>query len=214
MKTRLIAAGLLFSTYGFAAVPIDGWYTQLFGGYSFLYDNVSTFNNAGLLFNNSSYNNGYNAGGRVGYQSHPMRYEGEYTYFGSTNKGFNVDGLRARDVSGGSGFGNLLMANVYYDAPDMLPAISPFLGVGIGYGNMHAELISQDPRHFHSLSLVQNTFTYQGTAGFTFNFSENYAINWGYRYAATAKSGVFGRVYTVHMASAAAIYHFDQGDYK
>lgn len=195
-----------------AATPVDGWYTSLFGGYTYLTDN--TLNTTyGVVRNKSAYNNGYNAGGRFGYQSNPLRYELEYTYLNADAKSFSVDYIRQTSVTGYAS-GNFFMANAYYDFPDMLPAISPFLGVGIGYAYLQGRLNSLGPTNATYFSTSDSAFTYQGTAGVTFNFAENYAVNAAYRYVVTNQTDGFGKIFQAQIASLGVVYHFDQGIYK
>jgi opacity protein-like surface antigen len=191
-----------------SATPVDGWYTNLFGGYSYLTDNTYNFS-YGLLRTKSSYNGGYNVGGRVGYQSHPLRYELEYTYINANAKNFQIDYLPQTGVNGYTS-GNLFMANAYYDFPDMLPDLSPYLGLGIGYAYLQNILNSVGT--FYNASA--NVFAYQGTAGITYNFAEHYAVNLAYRYVATDNSGGFGKIVQVQMANIGVVYHFDKGIYK
>lgn len=208
MKKLILSASLLATGLVNAATPIDGWYTSAFGGFTYLPNNISTIN-SGVFLDASSYVTGYNVGGRVGYQSNPLRYEFEYTFLSSGLNGFNINSVSQANVSGSSS-GSLLMANIYYDFPDMLPAMSPFLGVGIGGAILETTLIS-DSGYFH---LDESQFAYQGTAGITYNFSENYSINLAYRYAAVANNDNYGMNFQAHMLSAGGTYHFDRGFYK
>jgi opacity protein-like surface antigen len=203
---------LLASSIATASTPVDGWYTSVFGGYTYLPNNINN-TNYGFLLNGSAYNSGYNAGGRMGYQSNPLRYELEYTYLQANSKTFDINYVTQTGVTGYAS-GNLFMANVYYDFPDMLPAISPFLGAGIGYGYLHGVLNSQGPLAATYFSTNENAFAYQGTAGITYNFAENYAINLAYRYVATDKTDGFGQTFQAHIANAGVVYHFDKGNYK
>jgi opacity protein-like surface antigen len=212
MRIRLFSAALLASSIATAATPVDGWYTSVFGGYTYLPDNISTSNST-IFLNGSAYNGGYNAGGRIGYQSNPLRYELEYTYLHADAKNFDDDYTRQEGVDGFAS-ANLFMANVYYDFPNMLPAISPYLGVGIGYAYLEAELNSLGPLGGAYFKTTDNAFAYQGTAGITYNFAENYAVNFAYRYVATDKPNGFGKVVQAHIANAGVVYHFDQGNYK
>lgn len=213
MNSKILIAAFLATGVASAATPVDGFYTSVFGGYTYLPDSVNTVFD-GYLFNGTSFNNGYNVGGRIGYQNHPMRYELEYTYYTANNTGFGVDFLPQEGPFAGNSSGNLLMANIYYDFPEMLPAISPFLGLGIGYASIQTTLSSEGPLLPAYFSASESAFAYQGTTGITYNFAENYAVNLSYRYIATGKSGVFGRVYQNHTADVGVIYHFDQGNYK
>jgi opacity protein-like surface antigen len=213
MRIQLLSAALLASSIATAATPVNGWYTSVFGGYTFITDNVeNTFD--GLIVNQTGYNSGYNVGGRIGYQSNPIRYEGEYTFLYTGLRHYAVNRVEQTPISGFAS-ANLLMVNIYYDFPEMLPAISPFLGGGIGYALLQASLYGIGPTSTQSyFSISNNAFAYQGTAGVTYNFAENFAVNLAYRYVATDKPRDFGRVFQAHLASAGAVYRFDYGNYK
>lgn len=212
MRIRLFTVTLLASTIATAATPVDGWYTNVFGGYTYLPDNISNAA-SGVFFNGAGYTSGYNVGGRVGYQSNPMRYELEYTYLNATANNFNVNYIGQTGVTGYSS-ANLAMANVYYDFREILPTLSPFAGAGIGYAFLQARLNSVGPLALTSFSTNENSFAYQGTVGLTYNFAENYALNASYRYVATSSSDGFGKTFQAHMANIGATYHFDYGNYK
>lgn len=212
-KITLLSAALFATGIANAATPIDGWYTSVFGGYTYIPQNVSIMSLGGWFFNAPSFKNGYNAGGRVGYQSNPLRYELEYTYLSANTSGFNINYVGQTGVSGNFS-ANLAMANVYYDFPEMLPAIQPFLGVGIGYANLEISLVSKGPFGGFLFSANGNKFAYQGTAGLTYNFAENYALNLAYRYVGTQNITEFGQMFQAHMASVGGIYRFDKGNYK
>ena len=214
MRLTLLSAALLATGMASAAAPVDGWYTSLFGGYTFIPDNVHYYNyNLGYYLNRGSYNDGYNAGGRVGFQSNPMRYELEYTYLHANLDHFDINSVRQQYVAGYSS-DNVLMANIYYDTPEMLPAVVPFLGLGIGYANVENKFFSQLPFGYTFFDFNDNAFAYQGTVGLTYNFAENYAINISYRYLATTELEEFGDSFQAHIGSAGVIYRFDYGNYK
>ncbi len=215
MRLTLFSAALLATGITSAAVPVDGWYTSVFGGYTYVPDNVRLYTFFGNFINSSSFNSGYNAGGRVGYQSNPMRYEVEYTYIHANARYFKVNFIGQTGVTGYSS-GNLAMANVYYDTPEVLPSVVPFLGFGIGYAYIQDRLNSISPQGYATfLSVNENAFAVQGTAGFTYNFAENYAMNLAYRYVSTTStSNNLGLRYQAHIANAGVVYHFDNGSYK
>lgn len=212
MRIRLLSIALLASNIAAAATPVDGWYTSVFGGYTYLPENIET-SNVGLFINNTAYNGGYNVGGRIGYQSNPLRYELEYTYLEANAKHFNLAYL-SQDLVSGYASGNLFMANAYYDFPDMLPLISPYLGAGIGYAYLETRLKSAAPLTPVYYKFTDGVFAYQATAGITYNFAENYALNLAYRFVGADKSNDFGRSIQAHLASLGAVYHFDQGNFK
>ncbi|KTD30898.1 opacity protein-like surface antigen [Legionella moravica] len=213
MRISLLSAALLATGIASAATPVDGWYTSVFGGYTFIPGNIDNYTIDYIHRDRAGYNSGYNAGGRIGFQSNPLRYEAEYTYLRANLKHFDIDHINQRDASGYSS-GNFLMANIYYDFPEMLPAISPYLGLGIGYAYLQANLSSSGPIAPSFFSVSDSAFAYQGTAGITYNFAENYAVNLAYRYVATDKPNGFGEIFQAHIASAGAVYRFDQVNYK
>lgn len=212
MRISLLTTALLVSGLTSAATPVDGWYASVFGGYTYVPEHIDSYL-FGLHRDNDGYNGGYNAGARYGFQSNPLRYEAEYTYLTANAKHFNVNAL---PQLGPEGFttGNFIMANVYYDTPEMLPAVAPFLGAGIGYTYLKTKLSSTGPFGPTYFNESEGAFAYQGTVGLTYNFAENYALNLAYRLIATGKISAYGESYVAHLASAGAVYRFDQGNYK
>lgn len=212
MKKTLCLAALLASSVASAATPVNGWYTNAFGGYTSLPGNISNTID-GVFRNSSLYHWGYNVGGRIGYQSNPIRYEAEYTSLESNLSTFNVDYVEQTDVTGYAS-ASLFMGNIYYDFPEILPAVSPYLGVGLGYAYLHAALNSTGPNSATYFSTTDNAFAYQGTVGLTYNFAEHYAMNFAYRYVATDNTDGFGKAFQAHVFSGGVTYRFDNGNYK
>lgn len=212
MKLVFVSAALFASSMVNAATPIDGWYTGVFGGYTYLPNNISITHD-GLTRSNASYQSGYDAGGSIGYKSNPMRYEGEITYLYAHLKNFKLNRIQQNGVKG-HGEALLAMANVYYDFPNLLYTLQPFLGFGIGYGWLNAKLNSTGPLIATQYSGTNTLFTYQAMAGLTYNFSENYALNLGYRYVSTSRANELGKRFQANLASVGAVYRFDEGSYK
>jgi len=212
MRISLLTAAILTTSIANAATPVDGWYSQAFAGYTFIPENVSK-TVGGLTRDNPSYRNGFNAGGRLGYKSNPLRYEGEFTYIQAYLKHFDVNSVRQTGASG-STYSAMLMANVYYDFPEMIPCVAPFLGVGLGYAHVQARLNGTGPARVTRFQADDTVFAYQGTAGFTYNFAENYAVNISYRFAATERPDKLGKVYQAHIGSVGVIYRFNESSYK
>ena len=212
MKFTLFSTALLASSIATAAPAVNGWYLSAFGGVSDVMSNINT-RHFGPFISQVDYNTGYNAGGRLGFQSNPIRYELEYTYIHADAERFKVNHISQTAVSGNVS-ANLIMANLYYDFPEFLATISPFVGVGIGYAFMQTDLTGNGPYAITFLSETNNAFAYQGTAGLTYNFSENYAINGSYRYTATTNSGHLGRSFQTQMGDVGVIYRFDTVTYK
>lgn len=221
MRIALFSAALLASQAAMAATAIDGLYSSVYGGYSYLPDNLSqtAYN---TKYERASFNNGYNAGARFGYQNHPFRYEAEFTYLKASAKSFHTNHFpflpeplvrRHRKVEGNTSAA-LGMANVYYDFPDMVPCISPFIGVGLGYGWTETTVSSRRffiRRYFKGSG---STFAYQGTAGLTYNFTENYALNLAYRYVGTTRVAGLGKAFQGNLASVGVIYRYNEYFYK
>lgn len=212
MKKLLFSSAILASSIATAATPIDGLYANAFGGYAYLPDNINKMHN-GLFRSHSAYNNGYNAGGSLGYKSAPLRYEGELTYIRANLHQFKVNGYRQRGVTGLNQTG-LAMANIYYDFPDMVPCIEPFLGLGIGYAYVDSTYRSKGPFGSTHFEDADSAFAYQGIAGLTYNFAEAWALTVSYRYVATDKIHEFGKIFQANLANAGVTYRFDEGNYK
>ncbi|MBA3536203.1 MAG: porin family protein [Tatlockia sp.] len=206
--------------------------------------NSSTFDNRNN-FGSAIPRNGFNSGFRLGFQSNALRYEGEFTYIGAVinqSSGrrdrypflynqvnqFNPfvpfqEYEHKRKSSTNAVFG---MANVYFDFPTTIPCISPFLGVGLGYGWIETNLNLENSYYFNSFNFSQNldfrndfrtsdsAFSYQATAGLTFNYVENWALNVAYRYIGTTKLKNFGRVFQGNLVSVGLVYRFNEYNYK
>jgi opacity protein-like surface antigen len=212
MRTLLASAALLAAQVVTAATPIDGWYGSVFGGYAYLPGNVYTTSN-GLTRSDASYHAGFDAGGSFGFKSNPLRYEGEITYLHADLSQFRINNLQQTGV-GGYSEGILGMANIYYDFPECIQSISPFVGVGIGYGWISGRLTSLGPLGSTRFTGANSVFAYQPTAGLTFNFAENYALTVAYRYVGTDRVDELGKVFQAHLANVGIVYRFNEANYK
>ncbi len=212
MRLPLIIASLLTTSLAGASTPINGWYAGAFGGYTYVPNNVRYSVN-GLTRTDASYDSGYDAGGNIGFKSNPMRYEGELTYIHADLNSFKVNNFTQTGVSGYN-YDILAMANVYYDFPNLLNTLQPFLGVGIGYAWVYSQLDSTGPLTTTYFSGSNSAFAYQGLAGITYNFAENWALNLGYRYVATVKVNNLGAMFQAQMGNLGVVYRFDEGNYK
>lgn len=211
MKSLISIITLLFCIVARAATPIDGLYTNLFGGYLYLPGNVNHSYGSDFV-NTASYLAGFEAGGSIGYKSNPMRYEAEVTYLKANISGFYINSTRQTDASGYEQ-AILGMANIYYDVASLNPLLQPYLGGGIGGGWFQGNLNSTAPSAV-AFSAQDAAFAYQGIAGITFNFAENYAINANYRYIATSPLRSFGTVFQAHIANVGVTYRYDGVKYK
>ncbi|MDF1758063.1 MAG: outer membrane beta-barrel protein [Legionellaceae bacterium] len=212
MKIVVFFASMLFGSLLSAATPIDGFYSSFFGGYAYVPGNIDK-TNYGINRNDVSYQGGFDGGGNIGYKSNPMRYEGEISYLKVNTNKFKLNSVNQTSVSGYNQ-AVFALANIYYDFATFNQSLQPFLGVGIGYGWTQAKLDSGGPSAATSFSVNSSAFAYQGNAGITYNFAENYALTIGYRYITTLKIYDFGKVFQAHIANIGATYRFDGNNYK
>ena len=203
---------LLFSFVSSAATPINGLYSTVFGGYAYLPSNINhNYNNSTL--SNAKYQAGFEAGGAIGYKANPMRYEGDITYIQANINSFYLNNTRQTGTSGNDQT-ILAMANVYYDFSSLYSLIEPYIGGGVGYGWFQARLNSTGPSTAVAFKPNNSAVAYQGMAGVTFNFAENYALNLNYRYVGSSHLGSFGKMFQAHIANLGATYRFDGNKYK
>ncbi len=212
MKRILFSSLFLKSSLAFSAAPINGWYGEIFGGYSYLPNNIQTTLN-GLYWSNVTYNAGYNGGGRIGYKSNPLRYEAEVTYIGAADSGFKVNNIKQINISGETS-ATTAMVNAYYDFPGFIVPLEPFIGLGIGYAYVNAHLYGTGPTLSTEFRGADSAFAYQGTVGLTYNFVDNYALDIEYRYLGTNNVSELGKIFQANMAIAGVTYRFDGGTYK
>ncbi|MDX2346626.1 MAG: outer membrane beta-barrel protein [Legionella sp.] len=207
-----IACTLLLATSAaHAAIPIDGWYSNGFGGYAYVPNNIERTRN-NIQYRDANYESEYNVGGSFGYKSNPMRYEGQMTYISAMLRHVAENGVRDPRVAG---YNNAIfaLANVYYDFPMVIPTISPFLGAGLGYGWINVK-VDNSRLNITDFRVSGSAFTYQGTGGVTFNFSENYALFVAYRYLGTNRVFDLGKRFQAHLANFGIIYRYDEAKYK
>lgn len=203
----------ILSTYTVhAATPIDGWYSSLYAGYTYIPNNINITPNR-YHWSQAGYDSGYDVGWNIGYKSTPMRYEGELTYLNANLRKFSVNDIPQQYVTGYNNafFG---MANVYYDFTNLLNCLQPYLGIGIGYGWLNVNLNSSAPIAQLHYSGSNTIFTYQGMAGIIYNFSETYALNLGYRYLATTNANQFGDRFSAQSLNLGVTYRFNGNNYK
>jgi opacity protein-like surface antigen len=213
MKIKLIALAFFASQLATASTPIDGWYSSALGGFAYLPSNVNTYIPNGLFIDGTNYHIGYDVGGRIGYKYNPLRFEAEVTYINSGLDNVSINTIPQMDFRGESS-GTFLMGNVYYDFPDMLPGISPFIGLGLGYGYLSSFFESNDLFTTINYNPSDSVFAYQGSAGLTYNFAENYAVSANYRYIRSTNAGSFGEPFQAHLAEFGVTYRFNISNYQ
>lgn len=204
MKKRCLAAALLACGFSVAnaATPWNGPYASLFGGYAYFPNNIST-----AQFTNAHYKSGYNVGASIGYKSGPFNYDVQATYLDADIKRFNFNGTPQTAV-GGETYAMALLANAYYSFEDFNSVLLPYVGFGLGYTYRNTNISSTTPT-VSRLKDSEYLFSYQGTIGISYNFSEQFAADMNYRYFRTQKGDDFGKALQNHLANLAIIYRFD-----
>src|SRR5436305_13904161 len=171
------------------------YYIGVEGGYTGVDDASGRIVGTGLRLK-ERFDDGYNAGGRVGVEWGPWRFEEEFRFQHNTQRSASISGLPAALCGGvagctatGRGTGDrrayAIMTNAIYDFAPLTWAwgISPHIGGGIGAVGQHEGL-----RPIGLNEIVQNTqweFGYQAIAGIRYNFSPNIVFDLDYRYLGT-----------------------------
>lgn len=181
--------------------PDDGIYIAVFGGFASLPGNISERN-----FGNAKYKGGFDAGGALGYQGGPIRYEAEISYIRAATKSFNFEGLPAEDVRGNAN-ATTYMANVIYNFFHGKSLLTPFIGVGLGFAHINATLNSSNTPRF---SATRNKLSYQGLAGLRLEVTDSVAVGAHYRYFTTTHAEKFGRRFQAHTANISLAYKFNR----
>lgn len=199
IKTIKITASalLLLISLPLVAATQDGSYLTVFGGFASVPDNVANKN-----FGRVDYHSGYDIGTALGYQSGPLRYEGEINYIRAKVRQFRFSNVTALKPDGNTR-SLAAMANIFYDFTNADDIIVPFLGAGVGFARVKARLNSQNTPVFSESSLE---LAYQGMAGVNFNVGENTTITASYRYFTSAHSDDLNKRFQTHMGNIGIIY--------
>jgi outer membrane protein OmpA-like peptidoglycan-associated protein len=201
----------------FGPYPPGSFYLGPEGGWTQLTSNTnsghfSTVRPGGVVVTRgfsetTSFDAGFNAGVRGGYEWGPWRFEEEWSYrynglsnFSGSITGPNIIGTRtfsgSGNVFGGSTHSNALMTNGIYDFTFGWP-VTPHIGAGVGAINVNAgvslkENVDRAPgvlreTGFGSFSRSGNqwNFAYQAIAGIRYEVTPAVSLDFDYRYLAT-----------------------------
>jgi OOP family OmpA-OmpF porin len=167
-------------------------YFGIEGGWTSLESHKS---HIGPISLNRSFNDGFNVGGRVGYEWGPWRFEEEFNFANNKNHTvctlgvcFSPDGRRDRYA---------IMTNAIYDFTLGWP-VTPHIGVGIGAVDLHDSISTRAPRAFTLESSSDWEFGYQAIAGIRYNINPALAFDLDYRYLATTDptfKGILGHTH-------------------
>jgi OmpA-OmpF porin, OOP family len=205
----------------FGPFPPGFFYLGPEGGWTHLESNTNTssftirlpgprFRTLGLS-ETTSYNSGFNAGVRGGYEWGPWRFEEEWSYrnnnvssFSGTISGLPVVGTRSfsgnTSVFSGSVHSNALMTNALYDFTFGWP-VTPHIGAGVGAVDVNAG-VSLNPgvtppgalrfTGFSSFSGSQWNFAYQAIAGIRYEVNPLISVDFDYHYLGTPSFTISG----------------------
>jgi len=152
------------------------------GGFTSLPDQTDSI--SGVTSATARFNNGFNAGVRLGYEWGPWRFEEEYSYRQNNAQSLTA-GPATLSASGGNRHTNSIMTNVLYDFTVGHP-ITPHFGFGIGAVNVFDGLKVAGIGQLFNNSTWQ--FGYQGIAGIRYNLDPTLALDLDYRYLATTQA--------------------------
>lgn len=169
------------------AAPADHWYVGFSVGAAFTPDTNTT----GSVLQ-TQYDTGWGAGVQVGYKSGPMRYEGEVFFARSS-----IDKIGAVAAPGHLR-ATTGMLNVIYDFGDASSSTNPYIGLGLGYGNIKTSGLKSD-----------DEFVYGARAGLAFSVADDTDVDVGYRYFRTgnAANSLGNDDYQNHVVTVGIIHH-------
>ena len=166
-------AQLVASGPGSFYIGGEGGWTQL---------NNSTLTGNGAVAH-ETFADGYNVGGRAGYQMGPWRFEGEFAYRLNDEQSLAKISPKHEAPKSATGDRHVYaeMANLIYDF-DLGWPVTPHVGGGIGAAQVHQNLNPSNGSGTHSSDTV---FAYQGIAGLRYLITPTVALDLDYRYFAT-----------------------------
>ena len=186
MSTRIaVAAGACLAAAIVMSAASASAQTLYFGaeaGWTLLQDQTSQA--AGLPTATSSFDSGFAAGARIGYEQGPWRFEEEYVYRRNGLNGISVAGI---DVPGASGNrqAHAFMTNLLYEFDVGWP-VKPHIGAGVGAVYLIDQAAAPGFGRFFDGSDWQ--LGYQAIGGVRYNVTPSLAVDLDYRYFATTKA--------------------------
>jgi OmpA-OmpF porin, OOP family len=176
-----IGLGMASAAPLFAADARAQIYLGAEGGFTSLPDQTDSI--SGVTSATARFNNGFNAGVRVGYEWGAWRFEEEYSYRQDNARDLTLGPLKINAI-GGSRHTNSIMTNVLYDFTVGYP-ITPHFGFGIGAVDISDGFKAAGIGQLFNNSTWQ--FGYQGIAGIRYNLDPTLTLDLDYRYLATTQ---------------------------
>ena len=155
--------------------------------------NDSDITGGPIGFEEISFDRGIVASAALGYSHYEYRGELEFSYRSNDIDETTFAGVSSNSRRDSNSYS--LMVNGYYD---FFPGstVSPFIGAGIGYSNVEADVENLGRRDDH-------VFAYQGSVGTSFNVNESLNIDLQYRLFMTndADLSIYEMEYFTHNVS-------------
>lgn len=176
VKNNFVMTLLLFM---FMFTPVmalaDGAYVTGMGGYTFVPDVHAEFYDAKI--GSASVEDGYKAGGSVGYDFGSFRAEAEVSNYWNDIESVSTPFIPALTGSGDASI-FAVMGNVFYDIEIGKSGITPYVGGGVGWAQVDLE------GSIGGLSgkVSDSGLAYQLIGGVSYDMTENLAVFTDYRY--------------------------------
>jgi opacity protein-like surface antigen len=147
---------------------------------------------------NNKFKNGVSYSLGIGYKFND-KFRSDIVYNGINNLKYSVNNVTINNIK--PNFKqkmniNAVMANVYFDIPFEFK-IKPYLGIGIGYANINPEntsLTHVGGKKISSYSANKsNNFTYALMTGGSFNITEKFSLDVGYKFQDFGKAHNFSK---------------------
>ena len=177
------------------------------GGWTLLQD--QKISAAGLPAATESFNSGFAAGARIGYEEGPWRFEFEYAYRRNDADRITIGGATIGGL-GGSRQSHGFLANLIYEADFGWP-VKPHIGAGIGGAYLTDKASAPGIGTFFN----GNTWEigYQAIGGLRYDLTPNIAVDLDYRYFATTDptfhapgGSTYKTGYSTHNVMASIVY--------
>jgi OOP family OmpA-OmpF porin len=208
---RMIASAFLVLAAALTTSDARGqFYVGAQGGWTSLPDQTDTI--PGVTSATATFNNGFNAGVRGGYEWGPLSFEEEYSYRQNDTHNLAGPGFAINGVSGNR-HTNSLMTNVLFDFTVGWP-VTPHVGFGVGAVEVFDGLKLPGIGQLFNNSSWQ--FGYQGIAGIRYNLNQSLTLDLDYRFLAATEPTfkisktmlIYNSDYYTHNFVASLIYRF------
>jgi OOP family OmpA-OmpF porin len=207
----MIASAILALTAALTTSDAQAqFYVGAEAGWTSLPDQTDTI--PGVTSATVTFNNGFNAGVRGGYEWGPWRFEEEYSYrqngtHSLAGPGFAINGISCNRHT------NSIMTNVLYDFTVGWP-ITPHVGFGVGAVEVFDGVKLPGIGQLFNNSSWQ--FGYQGIAGIRYNLNQSLTLDLDYRFFAATEPTLkisktalsYNSDYYTHNFVASLIYRF------